>query len=438
LNGCRIVFAIFIVLFMVSAVSADELGELRQQLAEQQRAISDLQLKLAEIEEDKSAAAAVKKPADKDFRVYWNDSLRMKSHDGDVELRIGGRFHHDWNWIRESDRVKALIGKQKDGTRFRRARFYFSGKAYDDMEFMLQIDFAAGNVTFKNVYLGLNGLIRPKILIGQFEEPFSLDELSSSNGLSFLERALPAAFVPSRNVGIMLADVSNDQNMTWNLGVFKQTDDTGLGVYDGGANVTGRFTWTPRFAGNGSRLLHLGTAYTYKGLHNDEYRLRQRPETSISDGFVDTGDIAADSAGHAGLEAAWVNGPLSLQGEYITADVDGAAGQKDLDFSGHYLQASYWLTGEHRPYNRSRASFAYVNPKRNFSGKSGGAWELSARYSRLDLNDRNINGGELTNRSFGLNWHLNPNARIMWGYVIADEKDLGRTDIVQMRTQFYF
>lgn len=438
MNCYRIIFAVFLALFMAAAANADELADLRQQLAEQQQAISDLQLKLAEIEDDKNTPVAVKKPADKDFRVYWNDSLRMKSYDGDIELRIGGRFHHDWNWVHESDRVKAAIGKQKDGTKFRRARFYFSGTAYNDMEFMLQIDFASGNVTFKNVYLGLNGLIRPKILIGQFEEPFSLDELSSSNGLSFLERAQPAAFVPSRNVGFMLSDVSNDQNLTWNFGVFKQTDDTGLAIYDGGANTTGRLTWTPRYAEKGAKLVHLGTAYTHKGLHNDEYRLRQRPETSISDRFVDTGNIAADNAGHTGFEAAWVNGPLSLQGEYIKADVDGSAGQQDLDFSGHYLQASYWLTGEHRQYNRSRASFAYVNPKRNFSGKSGGAWELAARYSRLDLNDRNINGGELTNRSFNLNWHLNPNARIMWGYVIADEKDLGRSDIIQMRTQFYF
>ncbi|HAE40604.1 MAG TPA: hypothetical protein DCG57_18515 [Candidatus Riflebacteria bacterium] len=427
MNWNRIVSIIIIVLFMTSAANADELDDLRQQLKDQQHAINELKLKVAGIEDEK-----------KDFRVYWNDSLRMKSTDGDIELRVGGRFHNDWEWVSESQKTRDKLGKQPDGTKFRRARFYFSGRAYNDLEFMLQLDFSSGNVDFKNAYLGINRLIRPKILVGQFEEPFSLNELSSSNGLSFLERALPAAFVPSRNVGMMLADVSNDQKLTWSAGMFKECDDVGLAMADGGANATARLTWTPIYENSGKTLLHLGSAYTHKGLVNNEYRVRQRPETSTTDPFVDTGVIAAKSASSMGLEAAWVNGPLSMQGEFIDTSVDGYKEQQDLDFEGYYVQCSYWLTGEYRPYNRSRGSFEYVKPQRNFIGKSGGAWELAARYSRLNLSDHNINGGELTNRTLGVNWHLNPNARIMWGYVIADERDIGRTDIIQFRSQFFF
>ena len=76
---------------------------------------------------------------------------------------------------------------------------------------------------------------------------------------------------------------------------------------------------------------------------------------------------------------------------------------------------------------------------KNYSYKGGpGAWEVKARYSGLDLNDSNINGGELNNITTGLNWYLNPNTKIMWDYVHADKDDVGQADMLMMRLQFDF
>jgi phosphate-selective porin OprO/OprP len=101
-----------------------------------------------------------------------------------------------------------------------------------------------------------------------------------------------------------------------------------------------------------------------------------------------------------------------------------------LPFNAWLVQASWLLTGED-------ATFSGVKPKNDFDPKKGtwGAFELAARYSRLDIGQHvfdwfnaypssyayianqanSSNGaGELT---LGLNWYLNKNVKLMFNYV---------------------
>ncbi|RMF25515.1 MAG: porin, partial [Deltaproteobacteria bacterium] len=155
---------------------------------------------------------------------------------------------------------------------------------------------------------------------------------------------------------------------------------------------------------------------------------------------VDTGSIAADAVDLFGAEAAVVLGSASLQGEYMHAAVDASSGSSP-DFAGYYVQASYFLTGERRPYKRSHGAFGRVKPRRNFLGKEGrgpGAVELAVRYSSLDLSDAAVAGGELDDVTAGVNWYLNPNTRVMANYVHADLDAAGEADVFQMRFQIDF
>jgi len=117
---------------------------------------------------------------------------------------------------------------------------------------------------------------------------------------------------------------------------------------------------------------------------------------------------------------------------------DGGS-SSSADLHGYYIQTSYFLTGEHRKYKPSAGSFSRVKPKENFSFGGGlGAWEVGLRYSGLDLDDGSISGGELDTITAGLNWHLNPNTRIMWNYVHADKDDVGEADMLLARLQIDF
>ena len=138
---------------------------------------------------------------------------------------------------------------------------------------------------------------------------------------------------------------------------------------------------------------------------------------------------------------AGVYGPASLQGEYIHADVDRETGG-DLAFNGYYIYGSYFLTSDLRNYKADKGVFDIIQPAQTFRlhGDGWGAWELATRYSVLDLNDADINGGEERNFSLGLNWYPNSFVRLMANYIhvldidggVHDNEDL---DLFQVRAQ---
>jgi phosphate-selective porin OprO/OprP len=377
------------------------------------------------------------------LRPYWKDGLRLDSADGAFKLKIGGRIHTDFAYFLEEGSVERAIGEDfDDNAEFRRARLYISGDIYDNMSFKAQYDFAGGDADFKDVYIGFKKVpFAGNLKIGHFKEPFSLEELTSSNHITFLERSLSNVFAPSRNIGVMAYDDLMDERMTWAVGLFRQTDDAGEGVAGRAYDVTARVTGLPVYEDEGAKLVHVGASYSFQNFEDDVTRYRSRPESHLSPYLVDTGNFSADSANLVGVEAALVQGPFSLQGEWVQTFVDGRRRfTGNPDFCGSYLQASYFLTGEHRPYKKSSGTFDNVKPKKNFNVEGGGpgAWELALRYSYLDLNDGRIEGGRLRDLAFGVNWYLNPNLRMMWNYVWADPSYAGDVGIFQWRFQIAF
>lgn len=74
--------------------------------------------------------------------------------------------------------------------------------------------------------------------------------------------------------------------------------------------------------------------------------------------------------------------------------------------SGHHVCGSCILTGEMRKYIRRNGTFGPVPVARSAYQGGMGAWEVSARYSSIDMDDGLINGGEMGIVSVGLNWFL--------------------------------
>jgi phosphate-selective porin OprO/OprP len=373
-----------------------------------------------------------------DFRVFWKEGLRLETPDKEFSLKVGGRIMADGTWVSEDDGIKADVGSQQDGVEFRRARLYLAGKIYGNVKYKMEFDFAGGDATFTDVYIALPDFSLGTLKVGHFREPFGLEELTSSKYITFLERVLSSAD-PSRNTGIMLNDSIYDKRMTWAAGVFKITDDFGALEDDGGYSATGRITGLPVYQDKGASLIHLGVAFSHRDPAHNSVQLRSKPEAHQLDYFIDTGSIPSDNADILGLESAWISGPFSLQGEYFYLDVDRTGGSSSVQFDGYYGQASYFLTGEHRRYNKSEGVFGRIKPHENYGDKGGiGAWEVAVRYSDIDLNDGSIAGGRVCNTTAGLNWYLNPNTRFMWNYIYSEKKNVGNADIFSMRAQIDF
>jgi phosphate-selective porin OprO/OprP len=277
--------------------------------------------------------------------------------------------------------------------------------------------------------------------VGHFKEPFSLEELTSSKYITFMERGLPNAFAIGRNTGLGIFNTAFDKRMTWAVGAFIDADDFGNSIGGGEYNVALRVTGLPWYEEKGRRLVHLGTSYSYGNTPDDAVRFRERPEAHLAPRYVDTGTFDAKNRNFVGFEAALVYDSLSVQGEVTGAFVDRkASGVDDPNFGGAYIYASYFLTGEHRPYKTSSGTFTNLKPENNFlNGEGGlGAWEVAARYSHIDLDDEGIRGGTLNDFTLGLNWYLNPNYRVSFNYIRAHLNGVGDTNIFEMRYQVAF
>jgi len=432
----------------------EQLNEMREQMKEQARAMEEMQRKIEMLESEKgerfSKARAGKKleSAGKtdggDVRVFWKNGLRFETPDKDFSLKAGGRIQVDFAGMGEDSEVKGKLGKLEHPAEFRRLRVYGSGTLFGNGVYKAQVDFAGGEVGFRDVYLGLKNIpFLDLFRVGQYTAPFSLEDMTSSNHITFLERSLPYALSLHRNTGIGFNSSHLDERLTLSSALFFNSDDNSAIPLSNALNSATRVTGLAWYENQGERLLHLGAAYCYRNPTNEnktDFRYSSSPEIHLAPDFVDTGEFSGRYANLVGLESALVYGPFSLQGEFIQSFVNRKDSSAVGYFDGFYVYASYFLTGEHRNYDKFWGVFSAVKPLKNFSFKERafGALELAARYSYLDFCSDDINGGALSDITAGCNWYLNANMKVMLNYVHAHPNGVGNADIVAVRCQVYY
>ena len=440
-------------------VTPEQLQALQQQVYELTKQLRQVEVAMEgqqKTADDKAKAAPVITAGAKGFG--------FTSADKAFDLKVGGRIGYDVGWFSQDSELEDYVGDEQDGTGFRYARLRLSGKLWEYVTFQAEYDFAGENGAdspkFRDVFIQLNGIPygggrTADLRVGHFREPFSLEDLTGIPNRTFLERSLMHSFVPNRNAGVQISDAlfgeTGKERLSYQLGVFKETDDlpsANDSDEDQGYQITGRVTGLPWYREDGRKLIHLAAAYSHRNPDGAPIAWPGRTETRLSAlRYTDINkfpgyrlnDALADDIDLLGLEAALVYGPLSVQAEYTKAMVDTTLGG-DADFDGGYVQASYFLTGEHRPYRHENGIFDRITPNKNFGWKSvdgWGAWELAARYSFVDLEDGPIRGGEQQAYTLGLSWYLNPNLRITTNYILNNvETDRYDGDFSALQTRF--
>lgn len=396
-----------------------------------------------------------------EWHYYWKDGFHIDSTKKKLKIKLNGRVMVDGGYIGADEALQEAFPDFEGGhTNFRDLRVILTGTAYDHIDFKFDIDFA--NIRdIKDIWIGYREApFLGDIKVGHFREPVSMERLTSLAHITFMERALPTeAFSPGRNMGIMCNNTILDDRMTWAAGAFLITGSfNDVGDFNDqlseafGTALTARVTGLPRYADNGRQLLHLGLSYSHQFRNEQraesDLKLRTHPESRLTnDVLVNTEEFPAEGANIFGGELAMVSGPLSFQGEYfhLFADSDTADNPR---FWGFYLYGSYFITGEHRSYDRSKGVFSGIRPKSDFHLFDGGwgALEIALRFSYVDLNGGSIRGGREYDLTGGLNWYLNENTRFMFNYIRAKAKDReipppiedGTADILQVRFQIIF
>ena len=427
-------------------------------------------------------------------------------------ISITSRVHFDVGGYDYRPNTAATVPQRLDnGENVRRARFGVLGKFLGDWNYGLVYDFGGSSDGFggvgsfgatattggtavgflpggiasgvQNAYLSYTGF-KPfggKLALegGILDLPITLDEATSSNDILFLERATPGII----STNIATGDFRSAAGGRWFndrfwVGGYVTGPSTGA-IHSGSSTNPNGATEQVGAAARAAGQIVSGDGYSLHIGGNAQFlvhparnnitgtqtlTLSDRPELRVDPtSILSTGAIAGVRGAQVySAEFAGTYGPFFFQGEYFNYNVDrstaiiGApAGAQSLNFDGGYAEASYVLTGETRKYNAGNAAYNGVVPVNPFSlsGGSWGAWEIAARYSTVNLNDRvgtaiGVAGGRQTVYTAGLNWYVNGNIRFLLNYLHGDiPRQISATnfgdagakfDAVALRTQIAF
>jgi phosphate-selective porin OprO/OprP len=354
--------------------------------------------------------------------VFWDQGLRVETLNRGFTLRLGGSVHVDMAGFSKTG-FATRFGALESDIRFRRARLSAEGAVTRHVAYKFQYDFVTGNPPkLKDAYVVIEVPSVPlQAYAGRFRTPLGLEGHTSCHDLTFMERGLISAFLPSRNTGIMLyADEERQRfNLHYAVAAIKPESDFDFTNTNlAGFSTRVAYTFTPA----SDTFIHLGGDYLYRPV-DQTTRLLERPESNLAPQLVDTGDIVADSVETVISELAVVRGSWSFQTETAATWVNRSnSGGERLLFWGSYGFVSYMITGETRFYQMERANFGRLCPDEPVSGpgRGGGAMELAFRVSYLDLEDRDLRGGRLLDLTWAFNWHATRNARVMANVIWAD------------------
>jgi len=382
---------------------------------------------------------------------------------GGSEVSFEGLIQADSYWYNNDVAILGSTGGATAGdgvdTDFgmRRAEFVFKGKGPGMWSWVVGYDARADKFLDTNVAYKFGGFTVLKF--GQYKQPNSLEELSSTKNNDFISKAMTTNLQGlGRRVGLSLS--SGGDNWTVSGSAFTRELTRNLGEGNG---FGGRATWAPVL--EDGNYLHLGLSGVQYAARDagsavgavpafdgdGRARFRVRPDADLTGTrLIDSGQITdGDDIRTIGLEGAWVNGPFKLQAEYMDTNL-GRDTHDDYSFDSYYVSAVYNLTGETWGYKDGVITTGLPNEP------ASGMWQLGLRYDHADLNDGSFTapatvtgvlGGEESNWTVGVNWYLRSNFKLALNYVdvsserYSSSKKLFVQDdpsIIEVRAQIYW
>jgi phosphate-selective porin OprO/OprP len=401
----------------------------------------------------KTKVTPVLKEKDKNFTI--------ESPNGENSISLTGRVHFDARaYDYNSDDSVAnsatttISSAGADTFDIRRARIgikYKFGKYY------------SGEVTANTVgttadvldvgYLDVAWFEQAKFRFGQFKMPFSLEQLTSSNNIGFIERSFVDSFIPAKERGLQVFGepvtgftyalaASNGSNATGSSGTNPGNEQD---VRVDNKDIIGRVTVNfAELMKNKEAVFHLGGAFSTgdspASTGFGTFRTEARGATYFTAAATSNNNVAMDRTldrTRYNLEFAGATGPYKVQAQYVRVNNEfQGTSPVDADINTFYVEGLWALTGEKHSDRYKAGAFGGIKPIKEFDASTftGGAWELGVRYSGLDAKDfRGLGtGGILTaptgftsvrGTTVGVKFLPNMNSRFMLEYVGTDFED---------------
>ena len=391
---------------------------------------------------EKEAAAEKKKTAVSG--KIKDGAVVFESGDGKNSVAVTGRMHFDYrnsdvdDYSKVNETVGTAFGSDTDtrGTadqfEVRRARIGVKGKLYEHFDFEVMTNLVGSNTnTIDVAYLNV-GMFKPvQLKIGQFKQPFNLEEYgTSSNNIDFMERSYINQITPGKKPGAMVHGVPT-AGVSYAASYYQQNAFGETDSDTDGKGFMGRATVNfAELMGMKESVLHLGLAG-----FDSEYGLVPQTSNNTSDitpssttraslfSFRSAGrgmpniyraQIAGDTVASGyglnsptsaevenkayGLEAIAAYGPFKFQGEYMNSEFDAkhknTGGEVKANVDAWYAEALWMITGESYSDAYKNGGWGSIKPKSIFditTGNGWGAWEIGLRYDAFDVKDTESN-----------------------------------------------
>ncbi|MBO7197474.1 MAG: hypothetical protein J6V28_01595 [Tidjanibacter sp.] len=366
--------------------------------------------------------------AQEGFLVFQNKKADYKVW-FDVRVQTDGALF--WGAPEGADKIG-------NGVSIRRARLAIKGQLRKDWYGELDMDLANGVLELKDAYMRFDGIPNVQLQVGNFKESFSISNNTTSRYLQFIERPMAVAFAPSRHIGLQ---AKWEIPVVWAaVGAFCQPvegEEARVNVEDNnkdygrssGYSFTGKVVVRPLFELHDASL-HLGFATSYRTPKSDfspskygSARISSRNSTSINrKKYLDTGNIPdVNFEMLYSVEMAAHYKGLRCEAAFLRDDVhinEHVADSPTKRFWGAYAQAGVLLFGGEQHYDAGGAEYTRITP-----GRSWGDIELCARFDRLDLDSEDVRGGAANGWTFGVNYWINSNIKMMLNYqYVANNK----------------
>jgi len=383
---------------------------------------------------------------------------------GGSEITFEGLVQADGYWYNDDLALlagaptAATVGDGKDSDfGIRRSELVLKGKGPGMWNWVVGYDPSSSKWLDVNAMYKFDGFTF--VQFGQYKQPNSLEELSSTKNNDFVSKAMTTNMQGiSRRMG--LAAGTGADNWTVTGSVFTRS----LTRNDGEGNGYGlRGTWAPILeTGN---YLHLGLSYlNYEARDpgstpgavpvvdgDGRIQIRVRPDADLTGvRLIGTPLLTdGDRVKTMGFEGLWVHGPFKLQAEYMKSEL-GRETAPNFDYDSWYVSGVWNITGETWGYKAG----VPTTPLPNNPGS--GMWQLAVRYDKADLNDGSFTApstvtgllaGKEDNWTVGVNCYLRSNFKLAFNYVKVNSEKFNTTShtfvsddpsIMEVRAQFYW
>ena len=246
----------------------------------------------------------------------------------------------------------------RDKFDIRRARLGLHGKLTDLFSYKFEYEFeGAGSRRLLDAYLDINLTPQISFRLGQFKEPFGLEQLTSDKYLFFAERSMGFYLTPGRDVGLMAYGAVPGIPVWYGLGLFNGDGyDDATGGDEDALEITSRIFTESRFPDSFGFIdqLHAGFSASYARIDRNNVNLKVKT-TGLTNFFQVASsakfNIIRDAANRVrtSFDLGASFGRLAVWGERFYMkfqEIETGANKFSFDLTDTYGAALFMLTGE--------------------------------------------------------------------------------------------